>query len=282
MAIVPLADIVIFMGMDAGFSSTDLGDNDPEIVLAPIHKAVEKWIQETYCFREFELKEHKEFYHGEGNTRLFLKNFPVSSITMLATDRQDGIRIKNTTTVSYATVNADGTSLILNLNGTKSTLSLSTYSTLTTLVDAINALGSGWTASLTNTSLASFASSLIFETYGFNCINNQYVYLQIPDGLEYDFKMHKDGGIIENPFGFPKGFNNIFVWYDAGYSAADMPEDLKLVVKMLVQSVFQKQDERAFNLTNYSVGGISLAFEQFGIPKEAKLILDSGYKRWKL
>mgnify|MGYP000947269495 CR=1 FL=1 len=282
MSIVPLADIVIFLGNDAGFSSTDLGDNDPEIVLAPIHLAVEKWIQETYCFREFELQEHKEFYHGEGNTKLFLKNFPVSSITMLATDRQDAIRIKNTTTVSYASVNADGSSLILNLNGTKSTLSFTTYTTLTTLVDAINALGSGWTATLTNTSMASFASSLIFEVYGLNCINSQYVYLQIPDELEYDFKVHKDRGIIENSFGFPKGWNNIFVWYDAGYSAADMPDDLKLAVKILVQAVFQKQDERAFNLDSYSVGGISLGFEQFGIPREAKLILDSGYKRWKL
>jgi hypothetical protein len=151
---------------------------------------------------------------------------------------------------------------------------LATYTTLTTLVAAINAVA-GWEASLMMASYGSYPSTILTEKFGLYCGNSTWNYLEMPDVGEEDFEVYSTEGKIYLYSGFPEGSRNIFVDYVAGYSV--IPEDLKLATLILIKYIYQHRSEEVFGATSYSVSGISVSFEQ-DLPKEVKQIL-SKYKR---
>jgi len=270
MALVDMADAIFFLGLEESASE--------DFNLVAIRDSVEAWVQNIYCRRTFTVTTYKEKYNGTGGKYLTLDNYPIVSLSRLSIGTDDVISIKNTNTGAHAAVSVNPTSVVLVKDGTTNTLSLTTYSTMTTLVDAINLL-SGWTAALLSSSFASYPSSILLEKYGLQCINNNLVYLSQPDEGEDDFEVNPTTGIIYSPFGFPVGVRNIYVDYSAGLST--IPEDLKLAIKLIIKEIYQRRSEESFGVSSFSTGGISVSFAE-EIPIQAKTILDGKYRKYLL
>lgn len=270
MSLVNMAEIVYFLGIE----NVSVEDNN----LLMIRDSVEAWVQNIFCRRTFAVTVYKEKYNGSGNKYLTLNNYPIVSLSRLSIGTDDVISIKNTNAGAHAAVTVNSTDVVLVKDGTINTLSLTTYSTMTTLVSAINLL-SGWTATLLDSDYSTYPSNILLEKYGLQCINNNYVYLTMPDEGEDDFEVDPTTAIIYSPFGFPVGVRNIYVDYSAGL--ATIPDDLKLAIMIIVKYIWQRRSEESFGTSSYGIGGLSMSFKDV-IPEQAKMILDSKYRRYIL
>jgi hypothetical protein len=271
MAIVQDAEIFDYIGTD------DSAEETP--IIATLRDGVEAWVK-NYCHRDFESTVYtKERYNGTGRNYLMLKQYPVTAISRVAIGANDVLSIKNTNSYTSAIISVSSTGVTYAKDGTGSTLTFVSYATMTALVDAINALGGGWVASLLSSTYANFKSTELIEVYGLSCIDSNTIYLQMPEDAEGDFLVNTETGEIYLPYGtFTRGFRNIIVDYTAGYSTALMPEDLKLAIKLLVKFLYQKRDEDSFGVRRYDIYDIGFSFEDGVMPKEVLAILRR-YKR---
>lgn len=262
------------------------GDLDESLydIISSIHLGVEQFVK-TYCNRDFESTSYTlEEYSGTGGQFLFLNNFPITAVDRIAIGTIDVIKIKNTNSSSNASVSVTSTGLRLVYNNTaNATILFASYTTLTLLVAAINALGSGWSAELLHSMYSSYKSTELIKKWGMNALDNNWVYLNIPDKALENFSVNENSGIISRALGFPSGFNNIRVSYTSGYSSTNMPNDLKEAVKQFIQYIYNKRDEESFGLTQYRIGTNSVLsiFEEDPIPKEIKQVF-SFYKKSKV
>lgn len=273
------AGLTIGLNADKAASASiasDIAVGDPTAVVSKIHNGIEAWVKKKYCRREFESATFKEAYDGTGEDCLFLKQYPVTDVLRVALGKVNVISIKNINKATSATVTVNDTGLILYYNGVAdSTITFALNTTVGAVVAAINALSAnGWYAE-TIGDYADYLSTELRKVYGLNAIDENYVYLTIPDKTTIPFEVYTDEGVIETEGGWPQGHNNIFVDYIAGYSVADMPDDLKLAICILTKFIHQRTKEESFGLKNYSIDGISQTFVEDGIPTEARRTLDS-------
>ena len=266
--LVDVEKVIDFCGVD--------GDEDSAIV-TDIHKSVEKWI-DNYCNKTLLTTPHAEYYDGNGNQFLQLDHYPITGLTRIAIGRRTAIRVQNTDDCASATISVTSTGIILTKNGTPNpTVLFETYTTMSTVVSAINLVGIGWTAVINNSDYNSFKSSELVQMFGRSAIKDNWVYLDIPEEALDDFEVYPNRGEIYRRSGWDEGHNNIYVEYVAGY--ATTPADLELAVEMFVKYIYQKRDEDTFGIKAYSLGDISTTFENGGdVPNEIKLIL-SKYRR---
>ena len=266
MSIVSDNEIFDYIGVD------DSAEETP--IITTIRDGVEAWV-ESFCHRTFESTSYsKERHNGSGNRYLLLKQSPITVISRLAIGTVDVISVKNTSTYTSATVSISSTGLTYMKDGTVNTLLFATYATMTALVAAINALGAGWSASLLSSIYANYKSTELIETYGQSCIDSNTVYLQMPDDAEGEFIINPETGEIYLPVGyFTPGFKNVFVDYTAGYTVANMPDDLKMAIKILTKFFYQKRDEDSFGVSDYRTYDIYFLFESGVMPKEVLSIL---------
>ena len=269
-------------GYDIGFTADSLDSvsitsdkalGDPSDLVSSILTSTDKYVKE-YCRRVFESADYSETYDG-GVSSIFLNEYPITALSRVAQGRDEVFSVNNTSTSSYATCSCDGTNFTCNLNGTGSDLALGTYTTITTLVAAINALGDGWVA-VTNSGYGDFLSSEIISFYGKSCLDGDIAYVEIPSESLTDFIMNANTGEIRHTF--PSGFQNIFISYTAGYST--VPTDLQMAVKLLVQYIYSKVQEDNLGNEYYSLGDVKKALTN-EFPIEVKKIL-MGYKRFML
>jgi len=268
----------------------EVGSNEEDRI-QDVLTEVETYVS-TFCRRTFESTSYSlERYNGKGYQTINLNQYPVTIVDRVAIGFRNAISIKNTNTGTSASVSVSSTGLRLILDGTADSADLTfvTNATISSMVTAINAIGSGWVAVLENSTYGSFKSSDLITQSALGCINSRLVYLTIPDEQEYDIEVDLDRGQIKLPVGFGKGFKNVFVDYTAGYSAANMPDDLKMAVKIIVQYIYTKLDEGIFGVDLFNLGasgstGLRTVFEKyiqsrgFILPREAEIIL-SHYKR---
>lgn len=273
MAIVPTEELRNY------FSEVSGSDLD---ILDIIHTTTEKAIK-TYCKREFESTSYSlEEYSGRGHRTINLNNYPIIYLDRVAINTVDAIRIKNTNEGTSAGVSVNSTGLRLVYNDTAdSSVTFATYTTVSDVIDAVNSLGSGWSAESMSSTYNSFKSSDILEMYGKSAIDSNYVYLRIPDEGIYDFDVDPENGQIIRHGGWPKGTRNVFVDYTAGYSAGDMPEDLKGAVKYLVHYFYERKESDSFGISSLKAGQITNEFERGSFPKEIKQILYQ-YRRFRV
>ncbi len=282
MSIAQIPDVMKFCGAQ---------DSEKDTVEL-IQNSVEEWIQSIYCRRNFELQSYKEVHNG-GVGMLQLKNYPITAITRLATGVNVALYVSNTETSTNATVAVTSTAVVLTKDGTATLVAFETYTTIQSVVDYINTLSdSGWAAKVVS-AYASFLSTELVIRFGSYCLNDKQVGLHIPGSGETEYNVYPKQGQIkrsgcdtfqefqhyqqEGFNKFPSGLNNIFVDYVAGYSAADMPSQLKLAVEILVKYIYQRKSEESFGLKNYSVSGIKAIFQE-NIPNDAARILDGFVK----
>lgn len=273
MAIVSLEDAQLFLDND---------EASEEEIIGVIINTVEAWVQ-SHCRRTFSSTSYSlEQYDGNGTKFLTLRNFPITALSRLIIGREEALKICNTSSTTWASVSVTSTGLVLVKDGTSdATVLFATYTTLSNVATAINALGSGWSAEVLSTSLNSIKSTDLLETYGLSCIDSSWVDLCIPyRDAETDFKVHSREGQITLTSGgvFPEGTNNIFVTFTAGYSAATMPSDLKTAILIIIKYLYQRREEEAWGLKQFTLSGLQNSFEWGEFPKEARLIINQ-YRR---
>ena len=281
------SDAGLTIGFDQDHSAartvtSDIAANDPSGIISNIQGAVEDWI-ESYCRRVFESASYREVYSGNGTCFLNVDQYPVTEIIHLAIGTTDAIKITNSTAAS-ASVSVITTGLVLTVDGVAdSTVTFADNSTLTDVVTAVDALGSGWDAALMNSLYGTILSNELIEQYGKSIVNrsgdNQWVYLQMSADGEEDYKVYPSRGQINLPSGFSSGDNNVFVNYTAGYSTTTMPEDLKLAVKIIVKRIYQSRQEEIFGVNAYEAGDWNIELDTNNMPRESISIL-SKYRRW--
>jgi hypothetical protein len=262
---------------DEGDQTPTTTDLDPDGQVEAMVNAVDKFIS-NYCRRVFDSASYTEYQNGSGLPDILLDNYPVTAIDRLSFGGVAAVRACNTNTSTRASVSVNTTGVVLNYNGTANTTCLfATYTTLTTMVAAINAI-TGWSAELVDASYGAYLSSELLPMYGKGCLNSAYVDLEIPEDAEYDFQVNTDAGIVRVIDAVPVGFRNIRIDYTAGY--ATMPNDLKMAAKIIVKDWYEKRGESSFNLSSYSIGGMSKTITGL-IPAEAQQILEA-YRRHRV
>ena len=266
--LVDIEKVISFCGVDS--------DEDSAIV-TDIHKSVEKWI-DSYCNKTLLTGTYAEYYDGNGDLFLQLDHYPITGLTRIAIGRRSAIRVQNTDDYTSATISVTSTGIILTKNGTpNSTVLFATYATMSAVVTAINAVGSGWSAVINNSDYNSFKSTELVQMFGKSAIKDNWVYLDIPEEACDNFEIYPNRGEIYRFGGWDEGHNNIYAEYTAGYITT--PLDLELAIEMFVKYIWSKRDEDTFGIKAYSLGDISTTFENGGdIPSEIKLILNK-YKR---
>jgi hypothetical protein len=162
---------------------------------------------------------------------------------------------------------------------TDETVTFASYTTLSTLIAAINLI-SGWSATISSSDYNSYKSSNLLKAWGLNCLDSNEVYLKMPDTAMDDFEVDENSGMVFSTSGFQKGFNNIYVTYTAGYSSSTMPDDLIHAVKLMTKVNYDKTMNQSWNIESYTIGDLSYKFSQgnMDVPRETQEIL-ARYRR---
>ncbi len=255
--------------------SDQAATEDPTAPVQVILDGTDSFVKD-YCDRDFESTSYKEYQNGRDKQNLFLKQYPIISVSRLSIGRNDGIKVNNTATATYATVSVTSAGVILNKDGTNSAnspLLFSANATLTDMVTTINTETGDWQASVINSNYASYASTELIKVMGQQCLNTSYAYLDIPEEPEDEFEVYDEEGYIFKWGGFPRGHRNLRIDYTAGYSSADMPDKLKMACLILVKFIYQKREEEIFGRKQYSLGAVRATLEE-GMPSEVRLVLD--------
>jgi len=251
-----IANLKLYLG------STSASDAYLTTILTAASSAIAK-----FCGRDFESTSYLEQYDGDGSSELHVDNYPIISVSMLSLGKISAFEIINTSSDAYnASVSVNSTSMVLVVSGGanagSSTLTLATYTSMTTLIAAIAALNKGWGV-LANTSLSAWSATELLPMSGSSCFN-RYASVYLPDTPETDFSEDAKAGIIKLWGHYPVGFQNITVKYTGGY--ATIPPDLEQICIELAKSYLDSASQNAA-LQSESIGGYSYSAKTTsGIP----------------
>jgi hypothetical protein len=214
-----------------------------------------------YCHTGFTSATYDELYSGAGQQRLLLRQIPVISVARVAYGPYAVIRVINndpanqraTVAVSSASdtdVTGTGVTLVRVAAGTVTTDTSVTFAgnaTLQAVVNAINALGHGWSASVPQSQYANWPSADLRIQGAVNCAG---VYAEIKHHVTEisDFQVDRKRGWLirgvnalvtqwEDPLiVWTPGIDNYRVIYTAGY--ATIPSDVQEATAEWVASLF--------------------------------------------
>lgn len=207
-----------------------------------------------------------ELYDGKGEERLRLKHLPITAVSRVCTDIEEVIQVKNTLTdATTAMVTVDTTNITLTVDGgagnSTNTLAIGTYTTLSSLVTAINALSSayGWSASIYNTIYNDKKTNKLIVQQ-IDCTpytsTESYQYLLMGEPVDGRIKII-DNTYIETDSCFPRGSQNIAVNYTGGAAKADVT----MLIGILVKAMWMNHQNSTEGLKSYSDGDISVIYE---------------------
>jgi len=184
---------------------------------------------EKICDRQFNQRNYAERYNGDGTDIVILKNYPVSAVGRVCIGNAGVMTVTNSSTdAMYATATVTTSVVTLTIVGGANvgtdSPDFATYTTITTLVAQINALGKGWSASVAASTYGAFPSNELIEFGAQSCLS-QTASLYVPGAPSSGYRMDKDDGCIYLSSGFSAGFRNVYVEYTAGYPT--IPDDLE-------------------------------------------------------
>lgn len=235
------------------------------------HKGIDEQVKNWIGWNPEQVAHVNKLYDGSGTTDLFLDEKHVTAFTRAGL-REEAIRIKNISTDAtnaYVTVDqANDQISCVQQGGTNAgtnTVDLTSDTTLTTVVAAINAFGGGWSSEIVSSNFNSYLSANLLD------VDGQFVGAW--NGAEpgfYDFDMagvpfqgvelYEEQGRLYYASGFRKGRKRICVSYTSGYTDALMPDDLKLGVLILVQSISSRSSVGSLNISEYSLGHLRVKY----------------------
>ncbi|MDH5664750.1 MAG: hypothetical protein OEY10_00430 [Nitrosopumilus sp.] len=245
--------------------------------VARAHNAVEAYVK-TYCNRNFESASYKEVITDYRGGDIVLKNYPVTAISKMGKGLLDVMYISNSNAYSIATVQVTSTGVTLIYNTTTQTVDFATYTTLTAVVNQINTLGNGWTASLGQSAYGSIISTELVEDFGQSALNGTNVYLGIvetnvfyklidssavvisgyyDDRYDYDYY----SSTAQGNYFRSRVYNNLYVNYTAGYSASTLPNDLKQGMLSLINLWYSRLSSGAVGVKSFSISDYSITYD---------------------
>lgn len=252
--------------------TSDTACGDPTAIIDDIRGYVEKFTI-NYCGKDFESTSYNETYDGNGENYFYVDNPPIISLSRLCVSSNYAIKINNSNSDTYATVSVTSTGVVLNKDGSETTLLFADYSTMTLMIAAIDN-ETGWQAESMNSNYDAYMSSELLEQFGSNCLDEDWAYLSIREEPESDFKVDKNTGKIYLSSGFTEGNQNIYVSYTGGYTTT--PADLKMGMLIFIKLIYDKRAEESFGVKGYSVDKVRKEFQE--LPSETRDIFDS-YRR---
>ena len=175
---------------------------------------------ERDCDRLLAARNISEWRDGTGTPDIILPEWPLNSVSRVTIGTLDAITVVNNdplATEAFARVTNTTLEVIIldGANAGTDSVTLGTK-TIDTVIAEVNALGKGWAGNALSDYGGYRASTLRRagrrECYGSFC------YFQIPDEGEADYITEYDTGIIHLTGGlFPRGRQNIYIEYNAGY-----------------------------------------------------------------
>jgi hypothetical protein len=229
---------------------------------------------QQYCNRKFNQQELDEVKRADQFSRYFL-DFPVVKISRFLTEQYQGITIQNTSAqTSSVAVTSTGISLVHITSGTRTntTLLFSDYATLTLMAAAVTAVGSGWSASVTDSTYNAYPSSDLVEGQAATCASENYLYFWKESALQ--FEVNNDTGVVST--GVWKHSPARFI-YTVGWATDDVPEDLKMVLAFMVVDAFNGSmgTIKSEKIGDYSYSLDSATDQIQKLPVSHRAILDS-------
>jgi len=241
--------------------TSNIAASDPSAIISDIHGSVEDWV-ENHCYRKFEDALYvKERHDGKDQNIIYFEQYPVLAVNL------DGL-VWNAT--AKTVTRADGGSFITDgFEAADKVLVQNSDSN-----SGLLTIATGGVAALVLT----FTDTIVADTSDDNVILSLFRELWINDTKvdEDDYEVFSDH--IYYNAGFSEGHGNIRLTYYIKYSIINI-NDLKLAIKIIVKSIYQKRQEEIFSIKSYKVGDIAVTCEEGDIPKEAEAILNKYVKR---
>ncbi|MBI3406939.1 MAG: hypothetical protein HY040_01100 [Planctomycetes bacterium] len=193
---------------------------------------------ENHCRRAFVAGQYDELYNGTQSPRLFLRNFPIISIERIAANPTTVLTVtNNSATNQRATlkITKEGLDLtrVASAVTTLNSLAFSTYTTLSALKAAIDALGNGWSSTIGAANLESLATADIRPIQGAMNAKDKPAEVRIHVDEASAYEIDEARGIIIrgsecgglDASTWQGGVNDWRVIYTAGYET--VPEDVQ-------------------------------------------------------
>lgn len=214
---------------------------------------------EKVCQRTFASTAYSERYDGAGTGELWLRNFPVTTVARVATDRQPALTVQQTNSTTnqraYVRVSSTGLTLVRIASGvttTDSTVTWAGNATITAVVAAVDALGAGWNATVQG-DFGLWPSADLFTYQGsLNCLAVDAELEIFAGDLEAWELTDSLSGWLRGDF--PRGNRNVLVDYTAGF--ATVPEPIQMAASLLVGDL-QKAAELAGGIAGEHLGEYS-------------------------
>jgi len=271
------------------------------VALDSSHKAVEREIK-NYCGWEIESFTYKnQLLDGTGSDKIWPGPKNITALIRASDSLETAINFKHSTAssnaygvvtytdrvpISLGLVVADGTT------ESSTTELFATYTTMTTLVAQINARsGNGWSAELNDSKFGIMAST--------NLIEKDNIYAGTEDGTDPGWSElmkpgtpvggvtveRTEGGLFRSSC-WPSGTKNIPVTYTAGWTTANMPDDIQGVIIHYVQIDYNKTQQGGGGIKSFSLLELDIEYETSGTESsssgfaigDARSILDTRYR----
>jgi len=249
-------------------SSFSSGEDDTiDTLVAAVSQAVR-----NYCRREFDAQSFDELYCGSGNRLLLLKQYPIVSVSRVAVSPAVVLTIRNSSSSNQratVSVTSTGISLVRVASGVSSMSSVTFAGnvTLSAVKDAVNALGNGWSASVTDSRYELWASSDLRAVQG--ALNAKdfdaplRIHLEELSNYSVDTAL---GMLIWEPdcadgVGWSEGRDNYRVIYSAGY--ATVPEDVQEACAQWVAALFWQTKDNPAVYPDLPGAGIALLLDPY-------------------
>jgi hypothetical protein len=184
----------------------------------------------------------QELYDG-GSDMLFLRNYPVTDVSLVAVGLTWMIRalyVPTTVYNAYVSVSTTGVKLVVDgVAGVEKTFAANP--TMAAMVAALQT--ANWTIEIASSLYNNFPSNQLLEAVNATALGAG-AFLSIPGDPVSGYVVDKEIGTILYPPGFPEGESNVAVSYTAGYAnTASVPEDMKLVALQLLDATLSNRGQ---------------------------------------
>lgn len=244
---------------DTEFSS-DSSIIDDTSLLENFVSQVDKFIK-TYTRRDLEATDYTGLYPFNNHV-LFLEDYPINSVSVFTNFLDSALRLS--VNDDWLTLKYDGTTFTFSDGNTIDKADLSTISDL---VDAINALDNSVLAEITNSEFDSLSIDRILK---FNPKTADGLYLKFYSYNTCEYDTFENEGYIE----LSQKYGNVYIEYNAGYET--IPDDLKLCALQIIKFMYDRWIDNSIGQEKYRINDVYQYFEI--IPEQAKITLNS-YKK---
>jgi hypothetical protein len=261
------------------------GSTDDTLITALIARSTSAIQKETD--RDLLETTYRELQDWDGSSDIMAEQYPIISIQLLSTTRDQAFGIKNTSSDSYNSYVqiTDSTMTLVVQGGTNAgsnAITLTDHSTITALQAAITALSAGWEMTTPTSQVAIWSPTELLPISGL-MTKDGFAYVEIPGEADNEFVIDLTAGIINgaslyNTTGTWTGRQNLIIKYTAGY--ATTPADLEQICIDLTKIYYDSRD-RDGGLKSEKIGDYAYTVGDITsgkMPDDIKIRL-SGYKK---